>query len=105
MHRALATLGLAWRAPILIGLATLALQAGAANADTAPAYQAITPTMADKTIVLTGHELTIDQVVQVARYGARVQLSAEAKQREANNYGLLLEAATEGVAVYWFNRG
>src|SRR6202023_1485272 len=37
--------------------------------------------------------------------GAKVQLSPEAKQRQADNYGLLLEAAAEGVAVYWFNRG
>jgi histidine ammonia-lyase len=71
----------------------------------ASVYTPITPTMADKTIMLTGHDLTIDQIVQVARYGAKVQLSSEARQREADNYGLLLEAAAEGVAVYWFNRG
>jgi histidine ammonia-lyase len=43
--------------------------------------------MAAKTITLTGHDMTIDQVIQVARYGSKVQLSAEAKQREADNYG------------------
>src|ERR1700728_5345360 len=69
------------------------------------AYAPITPTMADKTIALTGHDLTIEQIVQVARYGAKVELSPAARQREADNYGLLLEAAAEGVAVYWFNRG
>jgi histidine ammonia-lyase len=68
-------------------------------------YKPISPAMADQTITLTGHDLTIPQVVAVARYGAKVQLAAEAKQREADNYGLLLEAATEGVPVYWFNRG
>ena len=41
----------------------------------------------------------------MARHGAKVQLSPAARQRETDNYGLLLEAATEGVAVYWFNRG
>jgi histidine ammonia-lyase len=61
--------------------------------------------MADKTITLTGHDLSIEQVVQVARYGAKVELSPTARQREADNYGLLLEAAAEGIAVYWFNRG
>jgi histidine ammonia-lyase len=71
----------------------------------AAAYVPITPTMGDRTIMLTGHDLTIEQIVQVARYGARVQLSSEAQQREADNYGLLLEAAAEGVSVYWFNRG
>src|SRR3984957_833826 len=68
-------------------------------------YRPIDPTKLDKTITLTGHDLTLEQVVDVARYGAKVQLSPEAKQRQADNYGLLLEAAAEGIAVYWFNRG
>ncbi len=68
-------------------------------------YRAITPSLADQTIVLTGRDLTIDQVVQVARHGAKVSLSPEARRRSADAYGLLLEAATEGVPVYWFNRG
>ena len=68
-------------------------------------YHPIRPTMVDKTITLTGHDLTIEQLVDVARNGAKVQLSPEAKQRQADNYGLLLEAAAEGIAVYWFNRG
>jgi histidine ammonia-lyase len=68
-------------------------------------YRPIDATKLDKTITLTGHDLTLEQVVDVARYGAKVQLSPEAKQREADNYGLLLEAAAEGIAVYWFNRG
>ena len=78
--------------------------AGAASATPQP-YHPITPTMADKTIVLTGRDLTIDQVVQVARYGAKVALSPEARQRSADAHALLLEAAAEGVSVYWFNRG
>ncbi len=68
-------------------------------------YQAITPSQSDKTITLTGRDLTVEQLVDIARRGAKVQLGAEAKQRQADNYGLLLEAAAEGVAVYWFNRG
>lgn len=70
-----------------------------------PNYHPVSPTMLDKTITLTGRDLTIEQVVEVARYGAKVQLSPEARKRQADNYGLLLEAAAEGVAVYWFNRG
>jgi histidine ammonia-lyase len=70
-----------------------------------PAYTPITPSQADRTITLTGHDLTIEQIVAVARYGAKVQISPEARQREQDNYGLLLEAAAEGVPVYWFNRG
>lgn len=69
------------------------------------AYTAINPSAAGQTITLTGHDLTLEQIVQVARYGAKVQLSPEAQQREADNYGLLLEATAEGVPVYWFNRG
>ena len=70
-----------------------------------PNYRPLSPVMPDKTITLTGHDLTIEQLVDVARYGAKVRLSPEAKQRQADNYGLLLEAAAEGIAVYWFNRG
>src|SRR5690349_5198804 len=86
-------------------LTLLATAAYAASAIAPPAYTPITPSMADRTITLTGHDLTIEQIVAVARYGAKVQLSPEARQREQDNYGLLLEAAAEGVPVYWFNRG
>jgi histidine ammonia-lyase len=78
---------------------------GMTSASAAPAYSPITPTMSERTITLTGRDLTIDEIVQVARHGAKVALSPEARQREADNYGLLLEAAAEGIAVYWFNRG
>jgi len=70
-----------------------------------PQYTPITPAQADRMITLTGRDLTIEQIVAVARYGAKVQVSPEARQREQDNYGLLLEAAAEGVPVYWFNRG
>jgi histidine ammonia-lyase len=70
-----------------------------------PNFQPIDSSAAQKTVMLTGRDLTLEQVVEVARYGAKVELSAEAKQREADNYGLLLEAAAEGIPVYWFNRG
>jgi histidine ammonia-lyase len=79
--------------------------ASAPPASPPPAYTPITPSQADRTITLTGHDLTIEQIVAVARYGAKVQISPEARQREQDNYGLLLEAAAEGVPVYWFNRG
>jgi len=68
------------------------------------AYRPINPTMADKTVTLTGHDLTIDQLVDIARHGAKVKLSAESVQRGADSFGLLLEAQAEGVAVYRFNR-
>ena len=76
-----------------------------AAAPPAGAYTPIQPTLAGETVTLTGHDLTIDQIVAVARGGAKVELSAQARQRSADAYGLLLEAATEGMPVYWFNRG
>ena len=90
-------------------LGAIALSAAALGAAlpawAAPGYTPITPTMSEKTVTLNGHNLTIDQIVMVARYGAKVELSADARQHEAENYGLLLEAAAEGIPVYWFNRG
>jgi histidine ammonia-lyase len=95
----------AWSSGAFGGAAALLLAALNAAAAPAAPYHPITPSMADKTIVLTGLDLTIDQVVQVARFGAKVELSAEARQRSADAHALLLEAAAEGVSVYWFNRG
>jgi histidine ammonia-lyase len=81
------------------------LGAGGVQAQIVTSYSPISSAMAEKTITLTGKDLTLDQVIAVARYGAKVQVSPEAIQREAEHYGLLLEAATEGIPVYWFNRG
>jgi histidine ammonia-lyase len=85
-----------------------ALAAGLAGlgprAHAAPEYHAIQPTLAGATVTVTGHDLTIDQVAQVARQGAKVRLSAEAKQRQADTYSLVNEGAAEGVPIYLFNR-
>src|SRR5712664_343725 len=94
-----------WRTAKMAGWAALGCLGASVSALAASGYQPITPTKSNNMITLTGRDLTIEQVVDVARYGAAVQLSPEAKQRQADNYGLLLEAAAEGVAVYWFNRG
>jgi len=93
-HYSVATLAL------LINVASLT-----AGAFAAPEYHPINPMQEGKTITLTGRDLTIEQALEVARFGAKVQLSPEAKQREANAYGLLLEAAAEGITIYRFNRG
>lgn len=91
-------------AAVLLSIAGASI-CSAAAADGDLGYRPITPTETGRTITLTGHDLTIDEVIDVARGGAQVRLSAEAKQREADNYGLLLEAPAEGVSVYWFTRG
>jgi histidine ammonia-lyase len=67
-------------------------------------YQRITPSRQGETITLTGHDLSIEQVVDVARYGAKVRLSPQARQRSRDAYGLLLEAQREGIVMYGFNR-
>jgi histidine ammonia-lyase len=67
-------------------------------------YRAIVPTKESETVVLTGRDLTIEQVIAVARAGAKVKLSPEAKQRTTDAYGLLLQAQLEGVVMYGFNR-
>ncbi len=77
----------------------------AASPALAQAYIPIVPSRADQTIVLTGKTMTAEQVVAIARFGARVRLSQVAEKRSADAYGLLIEAAVEGVPVYWFNRG
>ena len=87
-------------AATLAVISTLAF-AGNANAQ----LNQITPTKADETIVLDGYSLTIAQLVDVARGGAKVEIAADALERAAASYGLMLQAQAEGVTVYRFNRG
>ena len=89
----------------LMGAAAVPLAAHAQMFGDPRGYIPIKPTMADRTLTLTGHDMTIDDVMNVARRGEKVQYSAAAKQNMEDNYGLLLEAPAEGVSVYWFTRG
>jgi histidine ammonia-lyase len=84
----------------LVCTAVFAVWVGSASA-----YNPITPTHAHQTITLTGKDLTYKQVVNVARFGAHVQLAPAARQRSLNAYYLLLEGAREGIPIYFFNRG
>ena len=77
----------------------------AAGLTSAADYQSINPSHANDTVLLTGHDLSAQQVIQVARYGAKVSLSDDARARSEGAYNLLLEATIEGMPVYWFNRG
>jgi histidine ammonia-lyase len=67
-------------------------------------YHPIHSTMGRMTVTLTGDALTVDEVLEVARYGAQVQLSARAKQRNLDTFNLMNEGAAEGVPIYLFNR-
>jgi len=89
------------RSSLLVGIAAFSLVLPAVAAS----YEVIAPTAGERTVTLTGHDLSIEQIVMVARQGAKVELSADARRRQSDNYGLLLEAAAEGIPVYWFNRG
>ena len=75
------------------------------QAGSAVAFNPITPSKAGETVVLDGKHLTISQVVDVARYGAKVELTQAARQRSLNAYYLLLEGSREGIPIYFFNRG
>ncbi|MDB5397844.1 MAG: aromatic amino acid lyase [Rhodospirillales bacterium] len=82
---------------VALGLSSLAVAA--------PEYHPIMPRKENKTVTITGHDLTIEQVVEVARYGAKVQYSPEAIQHASDGNGLRQEAGAEGMPVYGLNRG
>jgi len=88
-----------------VGLCMIVCAGVAPPAPAQTSYTPIVPTLSARTVTLDGRDLTIDEIVMVARHGAKVELSADARRREADNYGLLLEASAEGIPVYWFNRG
>jgi histidine ammonia-lyase len=68
-------------------------------------YHPITPDAGDRVITLTGHDLTIEEVVAVARHGAQVRYSPQAIQRAADGMALRAEAGAENIPVYGLNRG
>ena len=79
--------------------------AAAAASSSSPAYHAITPTMENESIELTGQGLTVDQIIKVARYGAKVRFSSEILQKVKAQYALRQQAGEENIAVYGLNRG
>ena len=94
-----------WRASRLaIGTAAV-LGAVSVALPAAAEFKSITPTLSSRTITLNGHQLTVDQLVQIARGGAKVQIAPEAKQRAADAFGLMIQAQAENIAVYRWNRG
>jgi len=88
----------------VLALVGLLISLGA-NGATPPDYHPITASESQRTIELTGEDLDPAALVAIARHGAKVRLSEQARARSASAYGLLLEATAEGIPVYWFNRG
>jgi len=68
-------------------------------------YHPIIADAGDQVVTLTGHDLTIEDVLKVARHGAKVQYSPEAIQRAADGDALRAEAGAEDIPVYGLNRG
>ncbi len=93
------------RVRAMIGVVSLVAVAFGAHTAVATAYNPIVPRDAGKTVNLDGKHLAIDQLVSIARYGAKVQLTPAARQRSVNAYLLLLEGARENIPIYYFNRG
>jgi histidine ammonia-lyase len=69
------------------------------------AFNPIVPTKAGETVTLNGARMSVEDVVDIARHGARVDLSEAARRRSEAAYQLVLEGARQGVPVYGFNRG
>jgi histidine ammonia-lyase len=76
----------------------------AGNASATP-YRAIAAQAAEGSdpVTLTGHDLTVEQLVAVARFGQKVEVSPEAAEHQEEAHGLLLEGAAEGVPIAGFN--
>src|SRR6266403_3105883 len=68
-------------------------------------YHPISPDAEGEVITLTGHDLTIEQLIEIARHGAHVRYSEEALQRASDARGLRDEAGAENIPVYGLNRG
>ncbi|MEX2124448.1 MAG: aromatic amino acid ammonia-lyase [Woeseia sp.] len=68
-------------------------------------YQPIDPTMSDTTITLNGTDMSIQDVVDIARHGAQVRVADEVFASMETNLQLVLAGARQGIPIYGFNRG
>jgi histidine ammonia-lyase len=85
---------------LVVGGLLLGLPAGSAWA-----YNPITPSKADTTITLNGKNMSVEDVVDIARHGAKVRLTQGALQQQQDAYELVLRGARQGIPIYGFNRG
>jgi histidine ammonia-lyase len=67
--------------PVLLATLALAASIGLAPlpAFAGQTYNSCDDTLSGQTVTLTGGDLTLEQIVAVARHGAKVQLSPEAR--------------------------
>jgi histidine ammonia-lyase len=85
---------------LLSSMALVSLLAGSAAA-----FNPIVPTKADQTVTLNGRNMSVEDVVDIARHGAKIRLAEAARQRSEDAYQLILNGARQGVPIYGFNRG
>ena len=86
--------------PLIVAAAALGAAAAAAAE-----FHPIEPVADGRLVTLTGHDLTIEDVVAVARHGAQVRYSPEAIERARAGDELRAEAGAENIPVYGLNRG
>ena len=86
-----------------IAVITTALWFGGTVA--AASYEPIVPAKSDTTITLNGKDMSIEDVVDIARHGARVRVADEVFDSIEKNLQLVLEGARQGIPIYGFNRG
>lgn len=58
-----------------------------------------------KTVVINGYDLTIEDVVSVARLGAKVELSEDVKEKMQKSRDFVEKVIDEGRVVYGINTG
>jgi histidine ammonia-lyase len=92
------------RTRMVCALLGVSVTLGGGVTATAAAYNPIVPTQSNRTIMLDGKSMTIEEVVAIARHGAKVQLTPAARKRSNDAYELLLQGARQGLPIYWFNR-
>ncbi len=68
-------------------------------------YQPINPTKSEMTITLNGKDMSIEDVVDIARHGAKVRVADEVYESAEKKLHLVLEGHRQGVPIYGFNRG
>ena len=89
---------------VLAGTVWVAGPVAAAPGMNAP-YQPINPTKSDMTITLNGKDMSIQDVVDIARHGAKVRVADEVYESAEKKLHLVLEGHRQGVPIYGFNRG
>jgi histidine ammonia-lyase len=92
---------------IVAVIALSGLAGGRAIAAAPPAYAPIVakPQAEARTVVLTGHDLSLEDLIDVARDGAKLRFSPEAVAQAEAGRGLLAQGDAEGIVIYGVNRG